>query len=76
MLEFLKNQTINSPHLKENNMTYTEHCKFSLSLTYKFVKGSCCGLIHSFFPNVMQTSSSDLSNDIKNSIRNRKNDEF
>ena len=51
-------------------MTYFNHMKFSLYLSYEFAKGSVCALIHGIVPDVFITHSSDLiiklTNDLKN----------
>jgi len=72
MKNFFYYHTSQSPHLKENKMTYLEHLKFSMSLSGKFAKGFFCGFIHSFLPNCFETSSSDISNEIANTIIQRK----
>ena len=73
MQNFVKFHTVDSPHLKENKMTYIQHMKFSISLTSKFLKGTFCGLIHSFLPNYFVTSSSDFSTEISTIIDKKRN---
>lgn len=72
---YIKKYTYESNHLKENNMTYFEHCRFSLYLSTKFMSGLYKSIVHSFFPNLFTTSSYDLSNQIKYIIENKKKKE-
>ena len=46
-------------HPKEVCMTYFEHMKFSLYLSYMFGKASFCALIHAVYPDILITTSSD-----------------
>ena len=47
-------------HPKNVCMTYFEHMKFSLYLSYSFFKASIAALIHGFYPDILETYSSDL----------------
>ena len=47
-------------HPKNVCMTYTEHLKFSLHLSFILFKGSIKGLIHSFYPDVYKTYAQDV----------------
>ena len=47
-------------HPKNVCMTYFEHMKFSLYVSYNFFKGSIAALIHAFYPDILETYSSDL----------------
>ena len=49
-------------HPKEVCMTYLEHMKFSLYLSYMFGKASFCALIHAVYPDILITTSSDTIN--------------
>tara|TARA_X000000368_G_C22394307_1_gene434671 strand:+ start:173 stop:370 length:198 start_codon:yes stop_codon:yes gene_type:complete len=46
-------------HPKNVCMTYTEHFKFSLYLSYTFAKASVCALVHALHPDMFVTHSSD-----------------
>jgi len=46
-------------HLREVNMTYFDHMKFSLFLSFTFVKASFCAFIHAIYPDILVTSSTD-----------------
>ena len=46
-------------HPKEVCMTYFEHMKFSLYLSYMFGKASFCALIHAVYPDILITTPSD-----------------
>ena len=52
-------------HPKEVCMTYYEHFIFSISISYKLLKGSMKAAIHAVLPNLYETSSSDLLNDLQ-----------
>ena len=57
-------------HPQKVCMTYLEHCSFSLSLSCYFMEASLKALIHSFFPNMFITSSSDHVTKIKELLEN------
>ena len=46
-------------HPKNVCMTYTEHFKFSLYLSFIFFKGSVQGIIHSFYPDIYKSYAQD-----------------
>ena len=46
-------------HLQEIKMSYLEHMKFSLYLSYMFAKASFYAIIHAIYPDILITSSSD-----------------
>ena len=46
-------------HLQEIKMSYLEHMKFSLYLSYMFGKASFYAIIHAIYPDILITSSSD-----------------
>ena len=65
MLNFI-NELFNE-HPEKNNMTYFNHCLHSLKLSYYFASASCKAFIHSLFPFLYETSSTeylDTLNDI------------
>ena len=65
-------------HPLEVGMTYFEHMFFSLSLSFKFAKASLLAFIHSFYPDVLITSSSDALETMTKQIKERttrKNDD-
>jgi hypothetical protein len=51
-------------HPRENNISYCQHMSRSLRLSFRFFVGSIGACVHSFFPFVCQTSSTDFHNDI------------
>ncbi len=51
-------------HLYDVNMTYMEHFLFSSNLSIKLLIGSFKALIHSIYPDIYITSSSDLSKEL------------
>jgi hypothetical protein len=61
-------------HLKEVKMTYIEHFIFSGNLSFMLFIGAIKALIHSLYPDVYITSSSDLSDKLSNelSYKNKK----
>ena len=46
-------------HPKEVCMSYFEHMKFFLYLSYMFGKASFCALINAIYPDILITTSSD-----------------
>lgn len=46
-------------HLKDVNMTYLEHMKFSLFLSFNFFKASFSAFVHAIYPDILITSSTD-----------------
>ena len=57
-------------HPKEVCMTYYELLLFSISISYKLFKGSMKAAIHTVLPNLYETSSSDLLNDLQQELKN------
>ena len=51
-------------HLRNNNMTYIEHCMRALYLSFLFYIGFLLTLIHAFVPCVLTTISTDANNHI------------
>ena len=47
-------------HLKNVNMTYLQHMRTSFGYSYTFFSGSIKAFIHGIFPNMYETSTSDL----------------
>jgi hypothetical protein len=58
-------------HPLEVGMTYCQHMCFSLSLAKKFAKASLLAFIHSFYPDIFITSSSDALDAITKQIKER-----
>jgi len=56
-------------HPKNVCMTYFQHMKFSLNLSYRFFKGSIFAFIHAIYPDIYITYSSDLINDIQKDMK-------
>ena len=51
---------INCIHLRDQNMTYFQHFKQSMTLSCLFLKGSIMGCFHAIFPCYCTTSSTDI----------------
>lgn len=51
-------------------MTYFNHMKFSLYLSYEFAKGAFGALIHAFLPDILVTHSSDLIKKLTDDLKN------
>ena len=58
-------------HPLEVGMTYFEHMCFSLSLAKQFASASILALIHSFYPDILITSSSDALEKMTKQIKER-----
>lgn len=69
MINFISKLFIEHP--KQNNMTYLEHFLHSSNLSFKFFCASCKACIHSIFPFLYETSSTDYVK-ILNEILNKK----
>ena len=57
-------------HPNQVCMSYITHFKFAMSLSQKLLIGSIESFIHAFFPNLYQTSTSDLIVEIKKDLEN------
>ena len=62
---------LQSKHLDDVNMTYTEHMKFSLDLSKIFLLASVKAVIHAFIPDVLITSSTDYIKVLKDKMNHR-----
>jgi len=51
-------------------MTYVEHMKLSLGLSRLFLEGCLKALVHSFWPDIFVTSSSDIQQQIYSILKN------
>ena len=60
-----------SKHLKDINMTYTEHMMFSLGLSKIFLEAGAKAIIHAFIPDVLLTSSTDSIELLKTKMKHR-----
>jgi hypothetical protein len=58
-------------HPSNVNMTYFEHMRFSLYLSWKFGCASILAIIHSIYPDIFITSSTDALSNISKLIKNR-----
>ena len=47
-------------HPKSVCLTYLEHFRFSMYLSYEFAVASFCAVIHAFYPDACVTHSSDM----------------
>ena len=55
-------------HLKQVNMTYYQHMKHSLGLSYDLLNGSIKAFVHGIFPNLYETSTTDLTIKLNNKL--------
>ena len=46
-------------HLKDVNMSYFAHMKFSLFLSFTFLKASFTAFVHAIYPDIFITSSTE-----------------
>lgn len=53
-------------HLKEANMTYTQHMKKAMNLSWKSFKASMILFIHGLIPDIFTQTGSDIFYDIVN----------
>ena len=60
-------------HLKQTNETYFQHFKESINISYKLLKASSFAFIHAFYPDIYQTSASNICRDIIKNVDQRKN---
>ena len=63
------NESIN--HLKDVDMNYIEHLKFSCSISFQFLIAAQKALIHAFFPEIFITSSTDISKQLQRTLHDR-----
>jgi hypothetical protein len=56
-------------HPKSVCLTYTEHFKFSMYLSYQFAKASLCAIIHAVYPDVYVTHSHDTVHRIQSAMQ-------
>lgn len=55
-------------HPDKVGMTYMEHMKFSMYLSYNLSKASIASVIHAVYPDILITYSSDMINKLKGDI--------
>ena len=60
-------------HPANVEMTYFKHMFFSLTLSFKFAKASILAFIHSFYPDIFITSSTDTLENMSIFIKERVN---
>ena len=51
-------------------MTYFQHMRFSLEMSYNMGKGCVCAFIHAFIPSMFITTTTNINNYIKNRLDN------
>tara|TARA_B100001057_G_C22869511_1_gene958163 strand:- start:5604 stop:5825 length:222 start_codon:yes stop_codon:yes gene_type:complete len=56
-------------HPKKVCLTYFYHLHFSLKISQKLFTGSIKALMHSFYPDIFITSTTDLIEDIKTDLK-------
>lgn len=61
-------------HLQDVDMSYTEHCIFSLCLSLQFFLAAIFAFCHALIPGVFTTSSSDYSELINTLIKHTRRD--
>lgn len=47
-------------HLQEENISYIDHWKVSMSYSLNFMSASIKAIVHAFIPDLFKTSSSDM----------------
>jgi hypothetical protein len=57
-------------HLEELKLSYFEHMNFSVKLSYHFALGSVCAFIHTIYPDILITHSTDTINYLKEELDN------
>jgi hypothetical protein len=55
-------------HLKERKLTYVEHLKGVLSMSYSLTKANICLLIHGMFPPLFEKTTSDIIFDLNKKL--------
>lgn len=55
-------------HLNKVNMSYFEHMKHSLSLSKMYFEGGVKAIVHAVYPNVYETSITDIQKEINNKL--------
>jgi hypothetical protein len=56
-------------HPKNVCMTYTQHLRFSLYLSFLLIKYSFKGTIHSFYPDIYKTYAQDCIKEVDNLLK-------
>jgi len=56
-------------HPKNVCLTYWQHMKFSLYLSYKFLIAGVVALIHAIYPDIFITNSSDVINELSHEMK-------
>ncbi len=56
-------------HPSDVCMSYFEHCRFSLNLSFQFAYASFAALVHAFYPDVYVTHSTDTIHNIKKQMK-------
>lgn len=57
-------------HLNKVNMSYFEHMKHSLSISKMYFEGGVKAILHAVYPNVYETSSTDIQKEIYYKLNN------
>ncbi len=56
-------------HLKERKLTYIEHLKGVLSMSYSLTKANICLLIHGIYPPLFETTASNIIIDLNKKLK-------
>ena len=56
-------------HPKNVCLTYTQHLKFSMYLSFEFLKASACAFVHGLIPDLFVTHSSDTIFRLQNEMK-------
>lgn len=56
-------------HLEQNCVTYIQHLKFSLNLSFIFFKGSIQAICHAIIPSIFEKSSTECAQKIHDKLR-------
>ena len=51
----------NFDHLKENDFSYFQHCKRSLTISLYMTLGAIAGVVHAFLPFVLWDTASEMT---------------
>ena len=61
-------------HLRKANETYFHHCKFALALGGKCFFAGLTAVIHAFFPEFFEHSTSKIVSELNNKLNHRNSD--
>ena len=70
------NQLTQFNHLNEKKLTYTQHFKTAVNMSYKMTYGGVSLLLHAIYPDIHETTGSKIIEDLylEKIIRDKKED--